>query len=293
MSVSGQGSEEKRRAMRINCGNSRGLEAVLSLLWNTIVQPIFDALGLNVSCTLIVVSLRISDGRARPRLWWCVTGELSFLPIHAAGSYCSASPVCTADYVISSYIPTLVSLTKARKSWTHIARSKLAGLLICEASTTESSAAYLSNVVDEVIAVHECFTSAGAHALNPPAAHTSISELYALLKNPAHILHMACHGIQHSDPLRSAFLLQDGRLSIEDVMQLNLPDAFLAFLSACHTAKGDHNAPDQAVHLAASMLYCGFRSVVGTMWYAYQNLHNIILLIFFYEGRCATRMALR
>jgi hypothetical protein len=61
MSVSRQGSEDKRRAMRINCGKSRGFEAVLSLLWITIVQPIFDALGLKVSCTFIVASLRISD----------------------------------------------------------------------------------------------------------------------------------------------------------------------------------------------------------------------------------------
>jgi hypothetical protein len=140
--------------------------------------------------------------------------------------------------------------------------------------------------VDEAIAVHECFTSAGARVLNPPAAHTSMSELHALLKKPAHILHMACHGIQHSDPLRSAFLLQDGRLSIEDVMQLNLPDAFLAFLSACHTAKGDHNAPDQAVHLAASMLFCGFRSVVGTMWYAYRNSQHYIADNLLYRSMC-------
>jgi CHAT domain-containing protein len=60
--------------------------------------------------------------------------------------------------------------------------------------------------------------------------------------------------------------MQDGRLAIEDMLQMNLPQGVLAYLSACQTAKGDRNAPDQAVHLAASMLFCGFRSVVGTMW---------------------------
>jgi CHAT domain-containing protein len=39
-----------------------------------------------------------------------------------------------------------------------------------------------------------------------------------------------------------------------------------AFLSACETAKGDRSQPDQAVHLAASLLFCGFRSVIATMW---------------------------
>lgn len=40
-------------------------------------------------------------------------------------------------------------------------------------------------------------------------------------------------------------------------MNLNLPTAMLAFLSACKTAKGSEEQPDQAVHLAASMLFCG------------------------------------
>jgi CHAT domain-containing protein len=217
-----------------------------------------------------------------------VTGELSFLPIHAAGRYSGASLVCTADYVVSSYIPTLASLTKARYLWTPIACSQLAGLLICESSTDERSAAYLSDALGEVVAVRGCFASAGAHVLNEPAAHTSASELHALLeKTRAHILHMACHGIQHSDPLKSAFLLRDGTLSIEDIIQLKLPHALLAFLSACQTAKGDHNAPDQAVHLAASMLFCGFRSIVGTMWYVKHALLNLrSLMAFVYRSMC-------
>jgi hypothetical protein len=212
-------------------------------------------------------------------LWWCVTGELGFLPIHAAGRYCGANTVCTADYIVSSYIPTIASLIKARHSWTPIERSDLAGLLICESSTAENSAAYLSDVFNEVVAVRECFASIDAVVLNEPAAHTSASELRSLLeKTPAHVLHMACHGIQESDPLKSAFLMHDGRLSIEDVLQLHLPHACLAFLSACQTAKGDQNAPDQAVHLAASMLFCGFRSVVGTMWYVWYDTRNLASL---------------
>jgi hypothetical protein len=63
--------------------------------------------------------------------------------------------------------------------------------------------------------------------------------------------------------------MNDGKLTIESVLQLDLPQAVLAYLSACQTAKGDRSAPDQAVHLAASMLFCGFRSVIGTMWSAH------------------------
>jgi CHAT domain-containing protein len=82
----------------------------------------------------------------------------------------------------------------------------------------------------------------------------------------AHVLHLSCHGQQHTDPLQSAFALKDGSLTISALMTLNLPNATLAYLGACETAKGDTNQPDQAIHLAASMLFCGFRSVVATMW---------------------------
>jgi hypothetical protein len=104
-----------------------------------------------------------------------VTGELSFLPIHAAENHLDVNPVCTADYVVSSYIPTLASLVKARKLWTPIAHGDLAGILICEALPTESSAAELIHVSDEVVAVRECFTAAGAHVLHQHTEHTSVT----------------------------------------------------------------------------------------------------------------------
>jgi CHAT domain-containing protein len=115
--------------------------------------------------------------------------------------------------------------------------------------------------------VKECFEAGGVRVLNTISTHTSRDEMRSLLVgSPAHILHLASHGIQETDPLKSAFLLQDGRFSIEDIMNIQLSQAVLAFLSACQTAKGDANVPDQAVHLAASMLFCGFRSVIATMW---------------------------
>jgi CHAT domain-containing protein len=60
--------------------------------------------------------------------------------------------------------------------------------------------------------------------------------------------------------------MSDELLTVSSLMSLSLPNAFLAILSACETAKGDVSQPDQAVHLAATMLYIGFKSVVGTMW---------------------------
>jgi CHAT domain-containing protein len=166
--------------------------------------------------------------------------------------------------VVSSYVPSLSALAKARHGWDPVSRLEVSGLLVCEAS---SGRAYLPNVEIEAGEVLECFEAARARILNTVSFHTSRAQMHSFLEeSSAHVLHLASHGVQETDPLQSAFLLEDGRFSIEDFMRLHLPHATLAFLSACETAKGDKRAPDQAVHLAASMLFCGFRSVIGTMW---------------------------
>jgi CHAT domain-containing protein len=81
--------------------------------------------------------------------------------------------------------------------------------------------------------------------------------------------HIVCHGILESGkPFDSSFQLYNGkRLSLLDIVKSQLPDAEFAFLAACHTAEMTDESPsDEALHLAAAMQYCGFRSVVGTMW---------------------------
>jgi CHAT domain-containing protein len=115
--------------------------------------------------------------------------------------------------------------------------------------------------------VKECLQAASAHVLDSTTEHLRVDEVRSGLKdNRANILHLACHGVQAAQPLQSCFILGDGKLTIGDLMTLDLPHATFAFLSACQTAKGDRSHADQTVHLAASMLFCGFRSVVGTLW---------------------------
>uniref|UniRef100_A0A8H8CHR0 CHAT domain-containing protein n=1 Tax=Psilocybe cubensis TaxID=181762 RepID=A0A8H8CHR0_PSICU len=60
--------------------------------------------------------------------------------------------------------------------------------------------------------------------------------------------------------------LHDRRLPLLDIIRARLPNAELAFLSACFSAAGDVFTPDETIHLAAALQFCGFRSVVGTLW---------------------------
>ena len=81
------------------------------------------------------------------------------------------------------------------------------------------------------------------------------------------IAHFACHGQQiKQNPLESALFLQDGQLKVSQIMQQSIKSASLAFLSACETAMGDEDLPDEMIHLGASLLFAGFHGVVATMW---------------------------
>lgn len=90
----------------------------------------------------------------------------------------------------------------------------------------------------------------------------------------ATIVHFACHGMQDAqNPFRSGFLMADKQLYLGDILRLELPHAFMAFLSACETGKSDRMHPGddgmhvpQFVNLAATMMAAGFKSVVATMW---------------------------
>ena len=56
------------------------------------------------------------------------------------------------------------------------------------------------------------------------------------------------------------------KLTLSDIIKLQLDNAELAFLSACETATGDKKLEEEAVHLAAGMLLAGFHGVIATMW---------------------------
>jgi CHAT domain-containing protein len=185
------------------------------------------------------------------------------LLLHAAGMYEGNHQACTANYVVSSYTPSLSVLIKSREDFTNVPREELQALLFSEPSAPGLS--HIPGVDDEVQTVAGIARSTSVSIANDVYAPSTVQSVLEQAPS-AHILHLACHGHQHEDPLQSCFALNDGRLTISALTDLRLSKAMFAYLSACETAKGDKEQPDQAVHLAASMLFCGFRSVVGTMW---------------------------
>jgi CHAT domain-containing protein len=140
-------------------------------------------------------------------------------------------------------------------------------MLVAEKRAQEAVLPVIHGVDEEIADVAAVASSKNVNVVHHQAGSTTVQDT-ALSMETANIVHLACHGVQDiSNATQSGFCLGDGRLMIAKLMQLQLDDAFLAFLSACETAKGDKDQPDQVMHLAAAMLFSGFKSVVATVWY--------------------------
>jgi CHAT domain-containing protein len=203
----------------------------------------------------------------RPRLHWCTAGEFAHVPIHAAGIYTDQDQECCSDYVISSYTPTPSTLLRARKGLQPIRTTDAKLLLVAAEHTADTRLPALGKVKVETRDICSVVEKAGVRYAASSVSVSKTAQATAALP-AANLVHIACHGLQHtSEPMKSAFHLSDHDvLSVSNLMKLDLKGAFLAFLSACETAKGDSVQPGQAIHLAATMLFVGFRSVVATMW---------------------------
>ncbi|KAJ7431997.1 CHAT domain-containing protein [Mycena galericulata] len=212
----------------------------LQQLWDTIVHP-------------VAMALTNAGVPKMARIWWCPTSVLCSLPLHAArgtenGIRC---------LYISSYTPSLGSLIAAR---THVAAPASPKLLAVACPGDN-----LRHVAEEVCAVHD--TLDGMVPVRQLVGNEATADTVRSALPGYTWLHIACHGkLNPADPFQSSFRLHEGTLSIVDIMRAQVPSADLAFLSACDSAAGDDDHPDEAIHLAAALQFCGFRSVVGTLW---------------------------
>ncbi|KAG1805701.1 CHAT domain-containing protein, partial [Suillus subaureus] len=95
-------------------------------------------------------------------------------------------------------------------------------------------------------------------------------------------VHLACHGKQdHEQPYNACFTMRDKPLTLLDIMENNSPQAEFVFFSACHTAVGDEETPDEAIHLAAGLQFSGFKSVIGTPWAVNDALVKYVVEAFY------------
>ena len=191
------------------------------------------------------------------RIWWCPTGPLSFLPIHAAGIYPSGPKL--SDMVISSYTPTLTALSNNSRAQTAEKHQ-----LLTIALPTESRPQLPGTGREvECVAKH----AENFHVLRLLESEATKDRVSEAMESSSWA-HFACHGTQEStNPTESClWLANQSKLTLSDIINLRLENAELSFLSACETATGDKELEEEAVHLAARMLLAGYRGVIATMW---------------------------
>ncbi|KAG1819310.1 CHAT domain-containing protein [Suillus subaureus] len=233
-----------------------GLKALLRKIWDEVM--------------LLIVRVLQRDLRlpGRSRIWLCPTAAFTSIPLHAANPFrtkadCSELELCLEDVYICSYTPTLSALIRARQTMkTHLIPSFVA---IGQGQPGAGQGKELLTVESEL----ELVRSLVPATVNPITlsgdAATRAGALEALQNNTW--VHLACHGKQdHDQPYYSHFAMKDEPLTLLDIMENDAPQAEFAFLSACHTAAGDEETPDEAIHLAAGLQFSGFKSVIGTLW---------------------------
>jgi len=252
-----------------------GIHVVLKALWLRVVKPILDGLAFSVSVfqfvTLHVINILYKSTPASDpaRIWWCPTGPLAFLPLHAAGIYGrnrrSPPGSCISDFAISSYTPNVSSLLEKLNKSVNIPQPASSKLLVISQPNTPGCSP-IPATTKEMNCIWQTIERNNGECLPLEGESASVSQVKLEMESHGSI-HLACHASQDlENPLRSGFYLHDGRLELSEIMKQKFTVHELAFLSACQTSTGTEKLSEEAVHLAAGMLAAGYRGVVATMW---------------------------
>ncbi|KAF9530804.1 CHAT domain-containing protein [Crepidotus variabilis] len=245
------------RAGRVARRPDTGLRHILRELWNGVVWPILQGLGYS------------SPPVHRNRIWWCLTGPLAFMPIHAAGIYDSDPKAkvpgrCLSDFAVSSYIPTVTTLLEKLKNDVNLKRQNTKVLLLSQPNALPDFP--IPGTTTETWGVYKQMQATDIDAVLLEEGEGTKDRVTAEMGTHGWI-HIASHASQHpTEPLKSGFYLRDGQLELLEIIRQNLPSAEFAFLSACQTSVGDEKLSEEVVHLAAGMLAAGYQGVTATMW---------------------------
>ena len=220
----------------------------------SVLEELYDLVGLPVIRRLH--ELKVPE---QSRVWWCPTSVFCSLPLHAMGPIPSdQGPVrYFQDLYISSYTPSLSALIESGRPSSQ-AINKPSILLVAYPDDS------LYGAWDEVKTVQ--------------AVDTQVTTLISSRATPTAVLarlgdhpfaHIVGHGtLEPGEPFKASFKLhREQRLQLLDIVRSQLPNAEFAFLSACHSAELTAGSiADEMLHLSTAMQFCGFRSVIGTMW---------------------------
>jgi CHAT domain-containing protein len=273
---------------------NQALAYILRETYDLVGKPVIERLH----------QLQVSE---QSRIWWCPTSVFCSLPLHAMGPIPSDDgneERYFLDLYIPSYTPTLSALVLESDNRDPCSPTPALPSLLLVAHFAVPSPDVpplemppldepspdepfpdepLSEVCKDVKVIQELKKRLPVQSLISKGA-TTTSVLDGLRDHQ--FVHFVCHGtLEARKPFDAGFeLYGKERLTLLDIVRSQLPAAEFAFLSACHTAElTAGSSADEVLHLAAAVQYCGFRSVVGTMW-AMANDDGPELAKYFYKS---------
>ncbi|KAG1827894.1 CHAT domain-containing protein [Suillus variegatus] len=259
-----------REASQMTPKQSRtDLIVLLRILWNEIMLPIVNVLRHDLKLNYC-------------RIWLCPTAAFTSIPLHAAHPFRTnpdgSREKCLEDLYICSYTPTLSALVRSRQMMKKGVTPSLATIGQGQPGAGKGKA--LLAVDSELELVHKLVPATAKRTTISGDAATRAGALEALQQNTW--VHLACHGKQDpKQPYNSHFVMRDEDLTLLDIMEIDIPHAEFAFLSACHTAVGDEETPDEVIHLAAGLQFSGFKSVIGTLWQVDDSVAQHVVKAFY------------
>ncbi|MFD9719093.1 CHAT domain-containing protein [Streptomyces sp. NPDC059076] len=225
---------------------NRVLGTVTGWLWETVAFPVLEALAVP----------KTEGGGLRPRLWWCPTGPLALLPLHAAGRHTTPGE-SVIDRVVPSYTPTVAALAASAAAGASTARPRMLAVL----ADRVDGVAHLPGADIHSALISACFPGATVLGSGQARSERVVSQL-----STHTLLHVMCHG-SHDPyrPERSGLLLEDGVLPVS-ALAAERTDAAFVSLTACQTATLDPLTSDEVISMAGAMVFAGWRQTVATLW---------------------------
>ncbi len=231
----------------------QAMSEVLRWCWTEVMAPLVDALG--------IPELPGADERVLPsrRLWIVPTGQLSLLPLHAAGG--PGGGMFDRDVVVS-YAPTLLLLARAAARREQPWRRQ---------DTVGVAMVHTPGEAPLPAAEREVALAAESRLCGADATCDAVRDALAT----ARFAHLSCHAWADPwDPAGGALLLHDGRLLFTDISARRHHGGQAVVLSGCGTAlpSGRAKHTDEPLSIAAAFQASGFAHAVGTLWAVPDNV---------------------
>jgi CHAT domain-containing protein/tetratricopeptide (TPR) repeat protein len=200
-------------------------------------------------------------------------GQLALLPLHAAWTEDKSKPThrrYVLDELNISYAPSAHALWQAGKA----AKCPIEKLLIVE--NPDGSLVFSKDELHAALGVFE----QTAHLPGKKATMEAVKKEM----QKAHVLHFSTHGRAGWEKAEEARLtLANGNyLTLPDIFELDLNQAYLAVLSACETGVPGLELIDEMIGLPAGMMQAGVPGVVGSLW-PVNNGSTALLMAGFYR----------